>query len=132
MIRKAEKKDYEIYQRLKSLNSLITKEMKRIEDLYFSKILSIHVDELCLSVRSMNCLRLDDIHYIGELIQKTKGEMLRIPNFGKKSLKEVQEALQGLTVDDYDLKPWNLSLGMSGFIFNRKSLTEEERRCEMI
>ena len=125
MIRKADNRDYEIYQRLRSLNSVITEEMKRIEDLYFSKILSLPVYELELSKRSMNCLINEDIQYIGELIQQTNGQMLRIPNFGKKSLKEVKDALQGTTVNNYDLKPWNLSLGMSGFIFNRKNLTED-------
>ena len=125
MIRKADNRDYEIYQRLRSLNSIITEEMKRIEDLYFSKILSLPVYELELSKRSMNCLINEDIQYIGELIQQTNGQMLRIPNFGKKSLKEVKDALQGTTVNNYDLKPWNLSLGMSGFIFNRKNLTED-------
>jgi DNA-directed RNA polymerase alpha subunit len=125
MIRKADNRDYEIYQRLRSLNSVITEEMKRIEDLYFSKILSLPVYELELSKRSMNCLINEDIQYIGELIQQTNGQMLRIPNFGKKSLKEVKDALQGTTVNNYDLKPWNLSLGMSGFIFNKKNLKED-------
>ena len=125
MIKKADKRDLEIYQRLRSLNSVITEEMKRIEDLYFSKILSLPVYELELSKRSMNCLINEDIQYIGELIQQTNGQMLRIPNFGKKSLKEVKDALQGTTVNNYDLKPWNLSLGMSGFIFNKKNLKED-------
>ena len=125
MIKKADKRDSEIYQRLRSLNSVITEEMKRIEDLYFSKILSLPVYELELSKRAMNCLKNEDIQYIGELIQQTNRQMLRMPNFGKKSLKEVQDALQGTTVNNYDLKPWNLSLGMSGFIFNKKNLKED-------
>lgn len=111
---KVDKKDYEIYERLKDLNNLIKKEMKKIEDLYFSKVLSMKVDELELSVRSMNCLKNDNIIYIGDLVQKSEGEMLRTPNFGRKSLKEVQEILK-----EGDLAEWNLSLGMSGFIFNR-------------
>ena len=125
MIRKADNRDYEIYQRLRSLNSVITEEMKRIEDLYFSKILSLPVYELELPTRAMNCLKNEDIQYIGELIQQTNRQMLRMPNFGKKSLKEVKDALQGTTVNNYDLKPWNLSLGMSGFIFNKKNLKED-------
>ncbi len=125
MIKKADKRDLEIYQRLRSLNSVITEEMKRIEDLYFSKILSLPVYELELSTRAMNCLKNEDIQYIGELIQQTNRQMLRMPNFGKKSLKEVKDALQGTTVNNYDLKPWNLSLGMSGFIFNKKNLKED-------
>jgi len=109
-----DKKDYQIYERLKDLNNLIKKEMKKIEDLYFSKVLSMKVDELELSVRSMNCLKNDDIIYIGDLVQKSEGELLRTPNFGRKSLKEVQEILK-----EGELAKWNLSLGMSGFIFNR-------------
>jgi DNA-directed RNA polymerase subunit alpha len=125
MIKKADKRDLEIYQRLRSLNSVITEEMKRIEDLYFSKILSLPVYELELSTRAMNCLKNEDIQYIGELIQQTNRQMLRMPNFGKKSLKQLKDALQGTTVNNYDLKPWNLSLGMSGFIFNKKNLKED-------
>ena len=51
------------------------------------------VDELELSVRSANCLKNDNITYIGDLIQKTEGEMLRTPNFGRKSLNEIKEVL---------------------------------------
>ena len=86
-----DKKDYEIYMRLKDINNFITKEMEKIENVYFSKVLSMEVDELCLSIRSLNCLKYDDIIYIGDLVQKSEGELLRIPNFGKKSLKEIKE-----------------------------------------
>jgi len=51
------------------------------------------VDELELSVRSANCLKNDNIVYIGDLIQKTEAEMLRTPNFGRKSLNEIKEVL---------------------------------------
>ena len=51
------------------------------------------VDELELSVRSANCLKNDNIVYIGDLIQKTETEMLRTPNFGRKSLNEIKEVL---------------------------------------
>ena len=51
------------------------------------------VDELELSVRSANCLKNDNIIYIGDLIQKTEAEMLRTPNFGRKSLNEIKEVL---------------------------------------
>ena len=50
-------------------------------------------DELELSVRSANCLKNDNIVYIGDLIQKTEAEMLRTPNFGRKSLNEIKEVL---------------------------------------
>ena len=48
------------------------------------------VDELELSVRSANCLKNDNIIYIGDLVQKTEAEMLRTPNFGRKSLNEIK------------------------------------------
>jgi DNA-directed RNA polymerase subunit alpha len=51
------------------------------------------VDELELSVRSANCLKNDNIVYIGDLVQKTEAEMLRTPNFGRKSLNEIKEVL---------------------------------------
>ena len=51
------------------------------------------VDELELSVRSANCLKNDNIIYIGDLVQKSEAEMLRTPNFGRKSLNEIKEVL---------------------------------------
>ncbi|WP_425459640.1 DNA-directed RNA polymerase subunit alpha [Hankyongella ginsenosidimutans] len=54
------------------------------------------VDELELSVRSANCLKNDNIIYIGDLVQKTEAEMLRTPNFGRKSLNEIKEVLQSM------------------------------------
>ncbi len=51
------------------------------------------VDELELSVRSANCLKNDNIIYIGDLVQKSESEMLRTPNFGRKSLNEIKEVL---------------------------------------
>jgi DNA-directed RNA polymerase subunit alpha len=67
---------------------------ERIEDdLPFNKNLLRKVDELELSVRSANCLKNDNIIYIGDLVQKTEAEMLRTPNFGRKSLNEIKEVL---------------------------------------
>jgi len=54
------------------------------------------VDELELSVRSANCLKNDNIVYIGDLVQKTEAEMLRTPNFGRKSLNEIKEVLANM------------------------------------
>ena len=71
-------------------------------DLPFNPALLKKVDELELSVRSANCLKNDNIVYIGDLIQKTEGEMLRTPNFGRKSLNEIKEVLATM----------GLSLGM--------------------
>ncbi len=63
------------------------------EELPFNKNLLRKVDELELSVRSANCLKNDNIVYIGDLVQKTEAEMLRTPNFGRKSLNEIKEVL---------------------------------------
>ena len=65
-------------------------------DLPFNPALLKKVDELELSVRSANCLKNDNIVYIGDLIQKTEAEMLRTPNFGRKSLNEIKEVLAGM------------------------------------
>ena len=62
-------------------------------DLPFPKVLLKKVDELELSVRANNCLKNDNITYIGELVQKTENDMLRTPNFGRKSLNEIKEQL---------------------------------------
>ncbi len=63
------------------------------EELPFNKNLLRKVDELELSVRSANCLKNDNIIYIGDLVQKTEADMLRTPNFGRKSLNEIKEVL---------------------------------------
>jgi len=52
------------------------------------------VDELELTVRSANCLKAENINYIGDLIQRTEVELLRTPNLGKKSLTEIKEVLE--------------------------------------
>jgi DNA-directed RNA polymerase subunit alpha len=62
-------------------------------ELPFNAALLKKVDELELSVRSANCLKNDNIVYIGDLIQKSESEMLRTPNFGRKSLNEIKEVL---------------------------------------
>ena len=63
-------------------------------DLPFNKNLLRRVEELELSVRSANCLKNDNIIYIGDLVQKTESEMLRTPNFGRKSLNEIKHVLE--------------------------------------
>jgi len=73
------------------------------EKLSFNTNLLKKVEELELSVRSANCLKNDNIIYIGDLVQKSESEMLRTPNFGRKSLNEIKEVLQQM----------ELNLGMS-------------------
>ena len=79
------------------------------------------VDELELSVRSANCLQNANIRYIGELVQRSEGEMLKTKNFGRKSLNEIKEVLQSM----------GLSLGMrlDGFP-SRKELEQRSRERE--
>ena len=63
-------------------------------EMQFDPILLRPVDELELTVRSANCLKAENIHYIGDLVQRTEVELLRTPNLGKKSLTEIKEVLQ--------------------------------------
>ena len=77
------------------------------EGLEFNPLLLKKVDELELSVRSANCLKNDNIVYIGDLIQKTEAEMLRTPNFGRKSLNEIKEVLSGMGLHlGMDVEEW--------------------------
>lgn len=67
-------------------------------ELSFDANLLKKVDELELSVRSANCLKNDNIVYIGDLVRKTEAEMLRTPNFGRKSLNEIKEVLTSMNL----------------------------------
>ncbi|MDC3156530.1 DNA-directed RNA polymerase subunit alpha [Pelagibacteraceae bacterium] len=78
-------------------------DQSQAESLSFNSNLLKKVEELELSVRSANCLKNDNIIYIGDLVQKSESEMLRTPNFGRKSLNEIKEVLQQM----------ELNLGMS-------------------
>ncbi|MBT3902979.1 MAG: DNA-directed RNA polymerase subunit alpha, partial [Pelagibacteraceae bacterium] len=81
----------------------IQQDQSATEKLSFNSNLLKKVEELELSVRSANCLKNDNIIYIGDLVQKTESEMLRTPNFGRKSLNEIKEVLTQM----------ELNLGMS-------------------
>ena len=65
------------------------------------------VDDLELTVRSANCLKAENIYYIGDLIQRTENELLKTPNLGRKSLNEIKEVLAsrglslGMKIDDW-------------------------------
>jgi len=73
--------------------------VERVKDTY-DPILLRPVDELELTVRSANCLKAENIYYIGDLIQRTETELLKTPNLGRKSLNEIKEVLasRGLTL----------------------------------
>ncbi len=64
------------------------------EDDGIEEVLAQPIDHLDLSVRSMNCLKSDDIFRVGDLVQRSEQEMLRTPNFGRKSLTEIKEVLE--------------------------------------
>lgn len=72
-----------------------------------NKALNMRIDDLELSVRSANCLKNEGLRYIGELVQKTETDMLKTPNFGKKSLDEIKAVLTtmglsfGMEVNDW-------------------------------
>ncbi|HCI48558.1 MAG: DNA-directed RNA polymerase subunit alpha [Alphaproteobacteria bacterium RIFCSPLOWO2_01_FULL_45_8] len=78
----------------------------------FSPALLRKVSELELSVRAANCLKNDNIIYIGDLVQRSEAEMLKTPNFGRKSLNEIKQVLVsmglGLGMDVPDWPPENI------------------------
>ncbi|MGD9841792.1 MAG: DNA-directed RNA polymerase subunit alpha [Steroidobacteraceae bacterium] len=90
---------------------------KTAEELY-DPILLRPVDELELTVRSANCLKAENIHYIGDLVQRTEVELLRTPNLGKKSLTEIKEVLES----------HGLSLGMRLDSWPPVSLRRDDER----
>ena len=90
------------------------------EELPFNRNLLKKVEELELSVRSANCLKNDNIVYIGDLVQKTEAEMLRTPNFGRKSLNEIKEVLAKM----------GIHLGMDTPGWPPENIDELIRRCD--
>ncbi len=93
---------------------------KEEDELPFNRNLLRKVDELELSVRSANCLKNDNIVYIGDLVQKSEGDMLRTPNFGRKSLNEIKEVLSGM----------GLHLGMEVEDWPPENIEDLARRIE--
>jgi DNA-directed RNA polymerase subunit alpha len=79
-------------------NDIVVTHKERVTT--FDPILLRPVDELELTVRSANCLKAENIYYIGDLIQRTETELLKTPNLGRKSLNEIKEVLasRGLTL----------------------------------
>jgi len=98
----------------------VEEQRKESEDLPFSPYLLKKVEELELSVRSANCLKNDNIVYIGDLVQKTESEMLKTPNFGRKSLNEIKEVLGNM----------NLRFGMDVAGWPPENIEDLARRYE--
>ena len=92
------------------------------EDEDLQKLLNTSVDDLELSVRSSNCLKNANIRTIGELTKKTEDDIAKTRNFGKKSLQEIKEKLQG----------WNLTLGMTDYshLKNAANLTKQKAETD--
>ncbi len=97
-------------------------EEKGVEELPFNASLLRKVEELELSVRSANCLKNANIGYIGELVKMTELDLLRTPNFGRKSLNEIKEVLSTM----------ELSLGMQVDNFPPENIEELAKRVEDI
>jgi len=93
---------------------------EQVPELAFNPALLKKVDELELSVRSANCLKNDNIVYIGDLILKSEAEMLRTPNFGRKSLNEIKEVLAQM----------GLHLGMEVTSWPPENIEELAKRFE--
>lgn len=81
------------------VNDQLAEEEVEVEEI-FDPVLLRPVDDLELTVRSANCLKAENIFYIGDLIQRTEVELLKTPNLGKKSLTEIKDilALKGLSL----------------------------------
>ncbi|WP_032138888.1 DNA-directed RNA polymerase subunit alpha [Rickettsia tamurae] len=92
----------------------------KTDALTFSPYLLKRVDELELSVRSANCLKNDNIIYIGDLVKRTESDMLRTPNFGRKSLNEIKEILA----------KFNLRFGMDVPDWPPENIQELSKRYE--
>lgn len=90
------------------------------ESLPFDVNLLRKVDDLELSVRSQNCLKNDNVAYIGDLVIRTEGEMLKTPNFGRKSLNEIKEVLAAM----------NLKFGMDVVGWPPENIEELSKKYE--
>ncbi len=74
-------------------NAVVREDTEADEGINLEEILRQPIDHLDLSVRSMNCLKSDNVFYVGDLVVRNEQDMLRTPNFGRKSLTEIKEVL---------------------------------------
>ena len=103
-------------------SELLREPIKQEEE--FDPILLRPVEDLELTVRSANCLKAENIHYIGDLVQRNESDLLKTPNLGKKSLNEIKDVLAVR----------NLTLGMHldnwppSFLREEKTVEEEIKK----
>ena len=90
--------DEQKYMFLQENLKYIKHEIELVEGKLLTKNLFKSVWDFETSLRVMNCLKNDNINFIGDLVQKSEGEMLRTPNFGKKSLNEVKGILNKMSL----------------------------------
>ncbi|GMR00052.1 MAG: DNA-directed RNA polymerase subunit alpha [Zetaproteobacteria bacterium] len=74
-------------------DAVVREDTKADEGINLEEMLRQPIDHLDLSVRSMNCLKSDNVFYVGDLVMRNEQDMLRTPNFGRKSLTEIKEVL---------------------------------------
>jgi len=103
------------------LDSDLLKEPVKEEE-EFDPILLRPVEDLELTVRSANCLKAENIHYIGDLVQRAESDLLKTPNLGKKSLNEIKDILSAR----------GLSLGMHLINWPPSFLRDEKKEKEAI
>ncbi|WP_338521792.1 DNA-directed RNA polymerase subunit alpha [Candidatus Legionella polyplacis] len=98
---------YILKRQLQAFINIKIEEVEKVEkkesSFMFDPVLLRSVDDLDLTVRSANCLKAENIHFIGDLVQKTESELLKTPNLGKKSMNEIKDVLASRS----------LSLGMT-------------------
>lgn len=82
-----------------SFDAIEREEVEAGAEVNLEDLLRQPIDHLDLSVRSMNCLKSDNIFYVGDLVMRSEQEMLRTPNFGRKSLTEIREVLDKMGLD---------------------------------
>ena len=90
--------DEQKYMFLQENLKYIKHEIELVEGKLLTKNLFKSVWDFETSLRVMNCLKNDNINFIGDLVQKSEGEMLRTPNFGRKSLNEVKGILNKMSL----------------------------------
>ncbi len=89
----------ERYLVLRSVFDLVREEINKVEMKYINNILLKELLCFEFSARAMNAFKNDDINYLGDLVIKSEGELLRMPNFGRKSLIETKEILKELGLE---------------------------------